>query len=97
MADRYTKKDAEQCAGFLAKKLNKPIGKCWKQVDGKNVAQVGCWQYSHNSIYGGGMITEIANESGGEKTPFGSKRLKPEHFCDAMRIAEKAVDISKER
>ena len=97
MADRYTKKDAEQCAGFLAKSLNKKMGKCWKKVGNKNVADVGCWQYDHNPIYGGGMITEISNESGGETTPFGSKRLKPEQFCDAMRIAEKAVEISKKK
>jgi hypothetical protein len=97
MADRYTKKNAEQCAERLATTLGKKFGKCWIRVDGKNVAQIGCWQYDHNSIYGGGVIEEIMNEGGGIDQPFGSRRLKPDTFCVAVNMAEKAVHIDREK
>lgn len=93
--DRYTKKHAEQCANRLAVVLKKKMGKCWKTVDGKNVAEIGCWSYDHNSIYGGGNIEEIINEGGGITHPFGSKRLKPETFCDATSMSERAVEIDR--
>ena len=94
--DRYTKKDAEKFAGQLAKVLNKKMGQCWKTVDGKNVAEIGCWEYDHNSVYGGGTIHEIMNEGGGVDEPFGSRRLKPDTFITAVRMAIKSVEISKE-
>ena len=95
--DRYTKKDAENCAGRLAKSLGKKFGNCWSRKGNENKAEIGCWTLDNNPTYGGSVIEEIMNESGGVDTPFGSKRLKPEAFCDAMRIAEKAVEIAKEK
>lgn len=94
--DRYTKKDAEKCAENLANTLKKKFGKCWRREGNKNVAQVGCWEYDHNSTYGGGVIHEMVNEGGGVDEPFGSRRLKPDTFCVATRMAERAVKISKE-
>lgn len=93
--DRYTKKDSQRCAESLAKTLNKKFGNCWKSKDGKNTSEVGCWELDHNPIYGGSVIHEIMNESGGVDEPFGSRRLKPDHFCTATKFAEKAVRISK--
>ena len=97
MTDICTKKDARRCAESLAKALNKKFGKCWKRIDGKNVAEIGCWEYDHNSIYGGGLIEEIMNEGGGVDLPFGSRRLKPDTFCVATRFAETALKIQKNK
>ena len=85
----------EQCAESLAKKLGKKFGKCWRQEGGKNKAEIGCWDIDDNSTYGGSVIEEMTNESGGVKDPFGSRRRTPKNFCDATRFAEDAIDISK--
>lgn len=96
MADRYTKKDAEQCAGYLAKKLNKKFGKCYHQdSDGKWKYDLGCWDVNDNSDYGGAVIEEINNDRGSVTDPFGSTRMKPEQFCKATNFAEKAIDIDR--
>jgi len=95
--DRVTRKDAEKCAENLAKTLKKKLGKCWKQVDGKNVAEIGCWETDYNPTYGGININEIMSEGGGVDGPFGLRRLKPDTFCVATRYAEKAVEIERKR
>lgn len=71
------------CAKRLADSMGKRFGKCWKRKNGRNVAKVGCWELDYNSIYGGAIITEIHNESGGITHPFGEGRLKPFEFCRA--------------
>ena len=95
MADRYTKKDAKECAKALAEALGKQFGNCWRKVGGKNVSKVGCWELDYNSIYGGAVITEIANKHGGIRHPLGSSRMKPEAFCRATNMAIDARDIKK--
>lgn len=97
MVERYTMKDAESCAKRLAETLGKKFGSCWKKTKDGNVAEVGCWELDHNSIYGGSNINEIYNEGGGVTLPFGEGRMKPEHFCRAVQFAEKAVEIDREK
>lgn len=96
MGDRYTKNDARRCAENLAHALKKKFGKCWKREGNENVAEIGCWEYDHNSVYGGGTIHEIMNKGGGVDEPFGSRRLKPDTFCSATKMAVKAIEISRE-
>jgi hypothetical protein len=95
MSTRYTKKDAEKSAERLANTLGKKFGKCWTKKGNRNVAEIGCWTYDHNSVYGGGNINEIVNESGGVREPFGSRRLKPESFVNAVNMSIKSVEISR--
>jgi hypothetical protein len=97
MTDRYSKKDAEQCASYLAKALKRQFGNCYKRTRSGSKAKVGCWELDCNSTYGGCVINQIANESGGVTQPFGARRLKPEYFCIATHFAEKALEYKKRR
>lgn len=98
MADRYSVKDANQCASLLAKALKKKYGNCWvKTRSGHNKSKIGCWDIDCNSTYGGCVIEEMVNESGGTTTPFGPRRLKPEYFCIATHFAESALEYKKRK
>lgn len=87
--------NVEQCAGRLAEKLKKKFGNCWKTKDGKNIAEIGCFDVDNNSVYGGAKIIEITNSMGGETEPLGNKRMKPENFCDATLMSERAIEIDR--
>lgn len=97
MTDRFTRKDSERCAKRLAEKLGKKFGSCWKNVNGKQVPDIGCWNLDHNPIYGGSVIEEVISEGGAIHHPLGDRRMKPEAFCSAVRLAENAIDIDREK
>ena len=98
MGDKYTHKDAEKATARLAKALGKEAEGCWKRdKSGKLKSKVGCWTMDYNSIYGGAVINEMANESGGVREPFGSMRRKPREFVDSVNMAVTAVEIYKKR
>jgi len=94
MADRYTQKDANQCGKFLADTLKKKFGECY---DGNGKAIPGCWVVDYQSMYGGAVIEQITNPEGGVTHPFGSKRMNAESFCFATHMAEKSVEIDREK
>ena len=90
---RYTYKDAEKCAKYLADEIGiKKFGECWSKSSGWGV---GCWQVDCNPYYGGCVIEEITNDSGGTSSPLGSTRLPPRDFCTATRMAMSAVAYYK--
>jgi len=98
MGDRYTKKDAMRCAKSFASVIGKKqVGDCWKVVNGKNVAKIGCWEVDYNPIYGGAIITEIHNAGGGITHPLGEGRLRPFEFCRSLQIAERAIGIDRSK
>ena len=95
MSVRYTERDCREHAKYLADFLGKKFGDCWKKEDGKLKSIVGCWDVDYNPIYGGCVITEIANESGAITHPFGMERLPPRQFIKAVNYALKAIDLYK--
>lgn len=97
MSTRYTDKDARNCAKRLADLLGKPFEPCFTKKDGKIEWTLGCWDVDYAPEYGGCMVKEISNDHGGVSLPFGEGRLAPYPFCRAMRIAEDAVRIDRER
>ena len=98
MSDRYTRKDAENATSRLAKALGKEAEGCWTRDKSGNLkSKVGCWTTDYNSIYGGAVINEMMNESGGVSEPFGSTRRAPREFVDSVRMAITAIDIYKKR
>jgi hypothetical protein len=88
MAERYTKKDAERC--FI--RLTDALG----ARRAKRFDDVGALQLDHQAVYGGVNIEQISNKGGGITHPFGSERLKPSEFCNAVRFAERALQHSKD-
>lgn len=77
------------------KKYVETVFKNFTEACGKHVASswddVGGWQLDHNSIYGGYVIHEVSNSSGGVSEPFGSTRMKASQFTEAMHFAMRAL------
>jgi len=93
--ERYTKSHAVRAFTQLATAMGKrfePVTPAWtKREDGTNKATVGVWCLDHNGVYGGYVITEMDNESGGESHPFGSNRMGTREFVQACQMAARAV------
>ncbi len=93
---RTTKKQALACAKRIATNLGKKFGNCYaKNKDGAYKSVVGCWDFDYNSIYGGGVITEIVSEGGGITHPLGSRRQKPAAFCEQVWFAEEVLRVER--
>ena len=90
---RYSGNDCKEHAKFLAQTLGKKFGDCWEKKDGEYKAIIGCWDVDYNQIYGGCVITEIANEDGATTHPFGMERLPPRQFVKAVNYAATAIDL----
>jgi len=97
MARRVTKKDVGGCASRLADDLGKKFGGCWVRKNGKLQAVVGCWEVDFNPTYGGAVIQEMVNTSGGVHMPFGMMRRKARDFCDTTRFAQDAIRLYKKK
>jgi len=97
MTRRVTKKDVGGCASRLADDLGKKFGGCWVRKNGKLQSIVGCWEVDYNPTYGGAVIQEMVNVSGGVHQPFGPMRRKPGDFCDATRFAQDAIRLYKKK
>jgi len=97
MAERYTEKDAVECAQDLAVVLGKDFGKKLSDCYTEKGPKVGCWLLSYNPIYGGAVIEDIISEGGARDRPFGDTRRSPREFCDAVRFAITAVDLDRRK
>lgn len=98
MSDRYTEKDAAISASRLAGVLGKEFGACWKKdKSGKLKAKVGCWDIDYSPTWGGIVINEKVNESGGESTPLGTTRKTPREFVESVNFTIKAIEIYKNK
>jgi len=92
MAERYTRKDAEDAFQQFAEVLGKSTE---PYTAGKREANIGAWRLDYNATYGGCRIEEITNEGGGTRNPFVSQRLTPREFCMAISAAFAALRLTK--
>jgi hypothetical protein len=81
----------------LAKKCGKEYGDPWYKVGVENRSRVGVWQLDHNSVYGGYVIEETCNDAGAVTRPLGDTRLSGPDMLEALRMAERAVDLVSRR
>jgi hypothetical protein len=82
---RTSRKDVERVFKRLVDACGRHVAESYNDVGG--------WQLDFNSVYGGFVIEEIVTASGGVSHPFGDSRLKAGPFVDAMRFAERALDL----
>lgn len=96
MAQRYTSKDAKVCFERLCELFNKS-DVCYtkNEATGNYTCNVGAWCLDHNSVYGGYVVHEMHNSSGGVSTPFGDSRRNAREFCQMVWDIEKAQLINK--
>ena len=93
MAERYTRKDAEDAFRQFAEVLGKSTEPYTAGPVRK--ANIGAWLLDYNATYGGCRIEEITNEAGAVRNPFVSQRLRPREFCMAVAAALAALAIAK--
>jgi hypothetical protein len=84
MSERYTRKDAERALGRLAVATGHRIADSYNDVGG--------WTLDYASCYGGFVVHEVYNETGGISLPFGHERRTAREFCDAVRFALYAIE-----
>ena len=68
MTNRITDKHLEGMIARLNRLTNSPT-KPYERIDGRCVAQIGCYHLSH--AYGGVALHRMYNEGGGVTTPLG--------------------------
>ena len=56
---------------------------------------VGAWRLCYSGLYGGWLINEIDNESGGISGPLGYVRHTSKEFVALMRFAIESIRIKK--
>jgi len=93
--DRYTRNDAERSLKRLGDFMGKQVGDCWEKKGDRNVSKMGCWVLDCNAIYGGCIVEEIMNESGGVNHPLTESRIPPREFCQTMDMIARAIEIDR--
>lgn len=86
MADRYTKRDAQQAFARLMQATGNRPATSYKDVGG--------WVLDYNGIYGGYVVHQMFNENGATAEPFGGKRRNARDFCDVVNFACRAIAIA---
>lgn len=77
---RYTRKFIEARFAMAMEAFGLPHGETWaKNNDGTWKAKKGVYFVDYNP-YGGYMVCRMANEGGGQQTPFGSQRYPAAAF-----------------
>lgn len=84
--DRYTHKDAERALERLAASTGHRIATSYNDI--------GAWTLDYNPIYGGCVVHEPMNESGGVTCPFGMERQTPRVFCAMANFAIRAMEAA---
>ena len=88
---RTTKKEVK----LVFKRFCEMMGK--EEIDWtEGKPQPGSWELDHSTVYGGYVITEEL-PGGGIEYPFGSGRLTPYNFVEAMRMASRAAYLTQKR
>ena len=72
MTNRITDKHLEGMIARLNRLTNSPV-KPYEQINGRRVAQIGCYHLSH--AYGGVALHRMHNEGGGVTTPIGGGHM----------------------
>jgi len=86
--DRFTRKDAEKAFQNLCELLGKHVAKDHRDVGG--------WRLDYNSVYGGYVVEEIANEFGAVSRPLGDGRVSAREFWERVHFTWRALQ-AKER
>ena len=87
MADRYTKRDAQNAFARLMNATGNRPAASHKDVGG--------WVLDYNGIYGGYVVHQMFNDGGAISDPFGSRRRNAREFCDAVNFACRAIELTK--
>lgn len=90
---RTTQTEVRRAFTCLAAALGKDT-KPWLTVAGQTQANVGAWYLDANPAYGGYVVCEMANESGGVYNPLGFMRMSGREFVWAVRFALDVLDIA---
>mgnify|MGYP003467197398 FL=1 len=72
MTNRITDKHLEGMIARLNRLTNSPV-KPYEQINGRRVAQIGCYHLSH--AYGGVALHRMHSEGGGVTTPIGGGHM----------------------
>lgn len=104
MSERYGRKDADAAFRSLCKATGHEEGPNWRRVDWagedspewagrsqRNVAEVGTWYLDYAACYGGYVVNQVSNESGGVSQPFGPMRHSARDFVTMVRFAIDAL------
>ena len=86
---RITRQQAQRAFENLCTAMGKTIA--------KNYNDVGAWQLDYVACYGGFNVEEIANEQGGVRQPFGSRRYKPTEFYELCWFAIRALEKTEKQ
>jgi hypothetical protein len=89
MSERITAKQVEGLFKTFAQACGKHLAKSHSDVGG--------WQLDYNSAYGGWMILEITNESGGATDPMGSTRRPTTEMWYTMQFALRTIEACRGR
>ncbi len=95
MAERYTGKNAEQAAQWLAERVGATWGHYRRDDDGNLAPIPGGWVMDYAPQYGGAVI-EVMSDSGGSGVhrPFGMDRMDPRTFCKFVRGIHHGLDLA---
>lgn len=89
MTNRITDKHLEGMIARLNRLTNSPA-KPYETIDGRCVAQIGCYHLSH--AYGGVALHRIHNEGGGVTTPLGGGYIPKRYLCDQVYAFIKGIE-----
>ena len=81
----------------FAKAMGRKVGRYTRLKSGKLKANIGNWSLDYNSVYGGYVIEEMYNKSGGVSQPFGSRRHSANQLIVMMRFAMDSLGAKKRR
>ena len=81
MTNRITDKHLEGMIARLNRLTNSPV-KPYEQINGRCVAQIGCYHLSH--AYGGVALHRMHNEGGGVTTPIGGGHVSKRELYERI-------------
>jgi hypothetical protein len=92
---RTTKAQVDAAFDVLCNVLGKST-KTWRTPpDSYTRAVIGAWYLDRNTVYGGYVVHEMANEGGGVRAPLGSMRMSGAEFVNAVRFALDVLEIAR--
>ena len=82
---RVTRKQVEIWFKLVCKEYVKPAECLIKDASGKWICQEGAWELDYNPSYGGYIINEMCNGTGGVRQPVLAHRVSGREFVDMCR------------
>lgn len=75
-------------------KVNKMFESIANHLNKSTDGGIGSWELDYAPCYGGWVINEIVNESGGVMSPFGTPRMKTNAFLDFLFALRTGCDTN---